>query len=303
VRESIEIADPPQAGHGMADLNGTFAITRWEAGRRAVYAADENAAAGRPFVDSVDVQMGRPLREQAIDLDSGKADLVELGPNELRRSGRRTWSSSPVRLLTLVFGPRVEDVRVRQALHLAVDREAIHHVLLQDQGEIAGSLLPQWISGHAFVFPAAVDVRGGRALTAAVPQASRTFTIAAEDPMWQPVAARIALNARDVGLMVSTASSVLAADVRLVEVRIASADPAHALGGVAAALGLPEPLRADTPEALFTAERNLLDGFRVVPLVHLPYVYGVGARVKGGPGISPLGEWQFGSVWLESGKP
>ena len=37
-----------------------FAITRWEAGHRAVYTADENAPGGRPFLDSVDVQMARP---------------------------------------------------------------------------------------------------------------------------------------------------------------------------------------------------------------------------------------------------
>jgi peptide/nickel transport system substrate-binding protein len=303
VRESFETADPPQSGHGMAELNGAFAITRWEAGRRAVYADDENASGGRPFLDTVDVQMGRPFREQAIDLELGKADLVELGPNELRRNSRRTWSSSPVRLLALILGPRIEDPRVRQAVALTVDRAAIHNVLLQRQGEISGALLPQWISGYAFAFPAGADVAGARALAASAPAARRTLTIAADDPVWQPIAARIAVNARDAGLMLSTAPGGPAADIRLVEVRIGSADPAHALAGVAAAGGLPEPPRADSPEALFNAERALLDGFHVVPLFHLPYVYGVGPRVKGGPGISPLGEWQFGGVWLEGGKP
>jgi hypothetical protein len=41
----------------------------------------------------------------------------------------------------------------------------------------------------------------------------------------------------------------------------------------------------------------------VVPLFHLADVYGVAARVKGGPGISPLGEWRFENVWLEGGRP
>jgi hypothetical protein len=91
--------------------------------------------------------------------------------------------------------------------------------------------------------------------------------------------------------------------VRLIEVRIAAADPARALAGIATMLGLPAPPRIDSPDALYNAERAMLDGFRVVPLFHLADVYGVSPRVKGGPGISPLGEWRFENVWLEGGRP
>jgi hypothetical protein len=86
-------------------------------------------------------------------------------------------------------------------------------------------------------------------------------------------------------------------------VRIPSRDGARALAAVAEALGLPAPARADTPEALYAAEHALLAGFRVVPLFHLPDVYGVGSRVKGGGGISPLGEWRFENLWVEGGRP
>ena len=129
-------------------------MTVWEGGRRAVFMADENAAGGRPFLDSVEIQLARPLREQALDLEVGKADLVELGPNEIRRApaGRKTWSSQPVRVIALVFGPHVEDARIREALALAVDRATIWSVLLQRQGEVSAALLPQWLSGYAFVF-------------------------------------------------------------------------------------------------------------------------------------------------------
>src|ERR1039458_4756156 len=72
IRDSIESVDPPDSGTGLADLMGAFSITRWEAGRRASYAADNNAPGGRPFVDAVEVQMGRPLRDQSIDLEVGK---------------------------------------------------------------------------------------------------------------------------------------------------------------------------------------------------------------------------------------
>lgn len=302
VRESVETADPPQTGRGMADLGDAFTITRWEAGRIAVYSANDNAPGGRPYLDTVQVQVGRPLREQTIDLELGKADLVQLGSNDVRRAsaGRKIWESAPVRLLALAVGPRVADERVREALALAVDRSAIYTVLLQRQGEVTGALLPQWITGYAFLFPTAPDLARARTLVAAAGPMARTVSVGFEDPALRPIAERVALNARDAGLAVSAIASANA-DVKLVEVRIESEEPWRALSSVASALSLGEPARGDTPEALFQAERGLLAGYRVIPLVHLPDVYGAGSRVRGGPGITPLGAWKFGDLWIVEG--
>jgi len=305
IRQSFENPDPPTTGYGMPDLARAFSITLWEAGRRAVYAADENAPGGRPFLDTVEIQMARPLRDQSIDLELGKTDVVELGPGDLRRqpAGRKVWPSAPVRLVAVVFAPRVEDARIREALALAVDRAAIHNVLLQRQGEVSAALLPQWLSGYAFLFPTAADAARARTLVAGLPATARAISLGVEDAASRPIAERIALNARDAGLAVSVVARAAGADARLVEVRIGSSDAALALAGMAAALGLPEPPRAGSPEALHAAERALLEGFRVIPLFHLPDVYGVNPRVKGGPGIAPLGEWRFENLWVEGGRP
>ena len=293
-RQSADTPDPPNF------LGPGFNITRWEAGH-AVYEADDSAPGGRPFLDSVQITLGRPLRDQSIDLELGKADLVELGPSELRRQapGRKLWTSSPVRVLALVFSSRFDDARVREALALAVDRSAIHTVLLQRQGDVSGALLPQWISGYAFLFPSAVDLPRARSLIGT----SRSLTLGVEDAAMKPIADRIVLNARDAGLNVTVTAQPATADVRLTELRIASPDPAKALAGLAATLGAPEPARIDTPESLFNAERALLDGYRVIPLIHLPDVYGVGPRVRGAPGITPVGERRFENLWLEGARP
>ena len=295
-------ADPPQTGPGPADLGASFTITDWEAGRRAVYEANDAAPDGRPYIDRVEVQLARPLRDQSTDLELGKTDIVELGPNELRRqvAGRRIWSSAPVRVLALVFGPRVDDARVREALSLAVDRGIIHRVLLQQQGEISGALLPQWLTGYAFLFPSASDPARARSLLAGLPPAERTFTLGVDDPALRPICERIALTARDAGLTVAVATG--AADVKLTEFRVASTDPARALAAMAAALGAALPQHAASPEGLYAAEKALLEGFHVVPLFHLPDLYGAGPKVKGGPGISPLGEWKFENLWLEGDR-
>jgi ABC-type transport system substrate-binding protein len=295
VRQSPESPDPPPF------LTKGFSLTRWEAGRLAVYEAEDAAEGGRPFLDSVEITLGRPLRDQSIDLELGKTDLIELGPSELRRSpaGRKVWTSSPVRVLSLVFSPRFDEERLREALALAVDRTAIHSVLLQRQGEVSGALLPQWLSGYAFLFATAPDLPRARSLTTG----ARPLTLGIEDPSARPIAERIALNARDAGLNITVTTQAATADVRLTELRITSQDPAQALASLAAALGLPQPARADSAEALYAAELALLDGFRVIPLIHLPDVYGAAPRVRGAPGITPLGEWRFENLWLDAPRP
>ena len=300
LRESMMAPDPPQTGPGIGDLFGGFTITRWEPGHRAVFVADENAAGGRPFLDSIEIDMGRNAREQIADLNLGKADIVQIGPGEMPRpqGNRKIWSSAPVVVVALVFNPRVEDERVREALALAIDRDAIHRVLLQRQGEISGALLPQWLSGYAFLFPSSADLERARKLAP-----GRTLSLETRDPALRNIADRIVVNARDAGLTLSTAPDGAASDVKLVEARISSTDPARALTGLAGSFGLSVPAASDSPEALYNAERTLLEGYRIVPLFHLPDVYLVSPRVKGTPGITPLGEWRFESLWLEGGKP
>ena len=127
-------------------------------------------AAG-PFSIPLRSNSARSLRDQSLDLELGKADLVELGPNELRRApaGRAVLVIAAGALCGSWFSPRVTDARIREALGLAVDRAAIWSVLLQRQGEISARLLPQWLSGYAFLFPTAADLPRARALVAPAP--------------------------------------------------------------------------------------------------------------------------------------
>ena len=61
-----------------------------------------------------------------------------------------------------------------------------------------------------------------------------------------------------------------------------STDAGAELSRLAAQLGATErgnSLNSAKPENLYEAERALLDGHRVIPLVYLPEVYGIGPRV------------------------
>src|SRR5713101_1114497 len=62
---------------------GPFKIAEWQPGKRAVFSAFEDNWEGRPFLDSIELQMGRAPRDQLIDLEVGKADLVEVPPQQV----------------------------------------------------------------------------------------------------------------------------------------------------------------------------------------------------------------------------
>lgn len=298
---------------------GPFRLAGWEPGRRFKLAAHEEHWDGRPFLDGVEVEMRRSLREQLIDLELGKADIVEIPLNEVRSSsqrGLRIWSSVPVELMALLFRrdwPAVQDVRLRQALSLSIDRLSIHNVLLQKQGQPSGSLLPQRLSGFAFLFAAARDLEQARALSA-----TRRFTrplllgYEPQDILGRTIAERLALNAREAGILLHTlpASALpasAAADLRLLRVRLASANPEDALAQLAALLGLPPvTISAPSPEALYTAEKLLLEDHWVIPLFHLPVTYGLSPQVRNAAGrglAAPQGgqvdDWPLEELWLD----
>ena len=301
--------------HNGRLATGPFRATAFEPGHRATFAANQDYWGGRPFLDVIDVQLGRGLHDQFLDLDLGKADIVEIAPTDLRRAssqGHIVWSSAPVSLIALSFGP-APDRRLREALALSIDRATMHTVLLQKQGEATAALLPQWISGYAFAFPTAPDLPRARSLANALPAAARTVTLTYDPGMRaaRALADRVAVNARDAGLNVQVSPQNPRADVRLVEVHLASLDPAPALAGLAAALGLQAPgapaasTSAESPAAFYQSERRLLEGFRAIPLFQLPVLYGAAGRVRvyGPQPITKLGDWRFDNVWLSGTVP
>src|SRR5262245_19969197 len=90
---------------------GPFRVVSWEAGKRAVFAANDEYWMGRPYLDAIEIEMGRSSRDQSIDFDLNKADIIEMALPDSRRplqNGRRQWASAPIELLALVFDPAIE---------------------------------------------------------------------------------------------------------------------------------------------------------------------------------------------------
>lgn len=294
--------------------SGAFQIAGWEPGKRVTLEANPNYHGGRAFVDSVEIQMGRPAHDRLLDLEVDKADFAEIPPEDVRRAsegGVRVSTSQPDELLAIVFTagrPVAEDAHAREALSRSIDRAAIVNFILQKQGEPAGGLLPQWSSGTAFLFPTAVDAAAAKNLWGQITGSPKiVLGYDASDPLEQSVAERIVVNARDAGIEVAAEARQVATanyDARLVRLRMASPRPAAALARFAAVLAPLAGLSADPlaegaqPQQIYDHERAIVNSYRVVPLIWLPRVYGLGARVRDWNAPASGEAWPFADVWL-----
>jgi Bacterial extracellular solute-binding proteins, family 5 Middle len=315
-----ERGNPDGTFAGVAG-SGPFRISAWDPGKHVTLAANDDYPAGRPFVDSIEFQMGRSANDRLLDLEVSAADFAEIPAEQARQAvagGVRVSASHPDRLLALVFiagRPAVQDARLRQALSESIDRSAIVDFILQKEGEPAGGLLPQWSSGTAFLFATAADTVGAKALVSQI-GSSPALVLGYDfgDSFEQSVAERIAIDAHAAGLTVTAqpirpggaiGASGTAPDARLIRLSMPTPSPRDSLAKVLAtlepiagldAISLPE---AASPEQIYAAERSVLDGYRVVPLVWYPQVYGLSARVRDWQAPAPGAAWPFADVWLD----
>ena len=294
---------------GKLTGSGPFGISAWEPGKKLALSARDDYWGGRAFVDTIEIEMGKNFREQLLSLDLGKTDVVEVTPDQARRAvleGRRIQSSDPAELMLLVFSrdrQSAEDGKLREALALSIDRDAMNSALLQGGGEPAGALLPNWMTGYAFLFPTALDLQRVRQTRGEVRQGPAwSLGYDASDPLARVITERIALNARDAGLTLQATNSA-AADVRLVRIPLASLDARVALTNLATSFGLPQPkFNDDSANSLYVAENTLMQSQRVIPLLHLRSAAAISPRVREWT-EDRNGDWRLQNVWLGTEKP
>lgn len=289
--------------------SGAFAISHWDPGKKLELSARDDYWRGRAFVDSIEIEMGRNFREQMIELDLGKADVIEIAPEQAHRAameGRTTQSSTPFELMALIFSrdPQTPDEeRQRQVLGLSIDRAALNNVLLQGAAEPTGALLPGWMTGYAFLLRSEADLSRARQLRSEIRYApSWNLGYDASDQLARVIAERITLNARDAGLSVQLTNSG-AADFRLVRIPLASLDGALALTKLADALRLPQPkIASDASSDLYLAETSLIESKRFIPLLHLKITTAAALPVKNWT-VGRDGSWHIQDAWLATEKP
>jgi ABC-type transport system substrate-binding protein len=294
---------------------GPFRVAGWpgaDSAAKAIFVANEACWAGRPFVDKIELTMGVEVEAQANAIAFGQIDVVDLPASQVRRAaqrGVRTVSSDPVELLALQVDaakPSVQDVRVRQAISLAIDRASIADVILQRQAVVAGSLLPNWLSGYGFLFRVTADLPRAKELLSATGrevsrQAPLVLVYDSGDVDAQAVAERVLVNLREAGMVAqisarSAGPKNIPADLRLVRYRVAGPDVQTALAEMLNAIGEPQA-SLETAEQAYAAERSPIDAFRVIPLAHVSESFGLGLQVR--DWMAPRwGGWRLADVWL-----
>ncbi|MGZ4816084.1 MAG: ABC transporter substrate-binding protein [Terriglobales bacterium] len=267
--------------------------------------ANDNYWGGRPYIDRLEITTSRNPRDQLNDFTLDRADIMEVGPDQWRRVQQdrlRTRSSRPSLGLFVVVEsskPELRDQRLCQAIALSIDRATIQNVILQRQGEVVASLLPNWLTGYAFLFDSRQDIARARQLRNEVGQVSMlTIAYDAGDPVQRLIAERIALNAHDAGInLQAVPKSTPGTDLRIRSVTISSLDAAAALNDMIDQLNLMPAASSPNAQSLYENERAALQSYAAVPLVFLPRTTALKDRVRNW-GSSPVGDWKFGDIWL-----
>ncbi|MBT9331900.1 ABC transporter substrate-binding protein [Paracidobacterium acidisoli] len=273
---------------GAPDGTGVFQVTGFANGVMA-FAANDDYWNGRPFVDAVELRPRRSIRDQWLDLSIGRADLVQVPPQMLHQAQQQHMAvtvSEPVELVALQLSATgaLANPKLREAVALAVDRSALYNVIFQKQGEITASLLPEALSGYAFLFAPDRDLNRAVALRGGA--TSSVLTLAAEDggAELQLAIERIALNLREAGfraqVMPAAQSGQGQPDILLRRVSLEETQAGAALNEMLESFGQHGTASGTDTAALYRAERDFLAGHTVVPLLWLPRAWAVSERVR-----------------------
>ncbi|HLZ51027.1 MAG TPA: ABC transporter substrate-binding protein [Candidatus Acidoferrum sp.] len=298
-------------------------------GKHVYFRANTDAWAGRPFVDGIDVTLGVPPLRAMFDLQLGKADLIELSPELVPRARQvnlRVWTSEPLILYGLRFDDAqriVSDPRLREALSLSLDRESMANVLLQKQAEPAAALLPQWLSGYAFLFSMDANLERSKELRRPLPAneaaASSPLRLRVDSAgdLAKLIGERVALNARQASILVQVmnrpatrSGSATAAEppagVHLFAWHFSSLSPRAELDSMFAAYNLSQPSEetatSTNREQLYARERRVLGDWQVLPLVTQAESVGLAPTVRDWM-PARWGEWHLADVWLDLPEP
>jgi peptide/nickel transport system substrate-binding protein len=296
----IELTRPETAIFHKSDANpvigtGPFRVVAWESGSRLKLAAFEDYWGGRPFVDSVVISFGT---------GAARADVFDIPFGVTRRvvpEGTRVWASHPSELIALLAAN--PQSTLLQALSLAIDRAPIVNVLTQRRGEAAFGILPQWLTGYAFLFQTAPDIGRAKQLISQLRLPAISLTYPANDSFARAVADRVALNGRDAGITIQPTTNP-GGSLTLVRWPLESADAVAEVIRLVDFLGTPEravSMDPTKPEALFEVERALLQDHRVIPLVYIPELYGLGPRVHNWEGAQKRDPFRLSleNLWVD----
>jgi hypothetical protein len=283
----VQLRELPSVTAGQPWPDATFAVASDSVpGKRIRLEANLQASGGRPFLDAIEI----------TPAGSGSpADVLELAPTTFARSlpeGYRVWTAPP-RELIAISGEL--NPLVRSALALSIDRQSLASVLLQRRAQPAWLMLPDWLTGYAQLFAAERDVAKASSLLSTVRLSPIDLGYPANDPLLRLIAERIALNAREAGILLRPAPGGASLTIR--RLAFTGSDPLTALGSM-----LGTNTRLPDLQSVLDAERELVGEGGFLPLVHLQRSWALGSRVRVYR-TNDSGDLSFADLWLAQAAP
>jgi len=145
--EGQNLLNTPFARHPIGA--GPYVLKQWTAGDRLVLAANPDYFEGRPYIDEVVIRIVPDQSTQFLELKSGNLDEMGLTPQQyLYQTQGQDWvrnyhkfkyvSSGYTFMAFNLKSPLFSDVRVRQALSHAIDKDEIVRGVLMGLGAATG---------------------------------------------------------------------------------------------------------------------------------------------------------------------
>ncbi|HEY0673619.1 MAG TPA: ABC transporter substrate-binding protein [Longimicrobiales bacterium] len=153
--------------------NGFYRFGEWRPGQQLTLFADTAKPDGRAAIDRIVMRFIPDVNAAMTELLTGSGDLVsKLPPSQLQRARAsanvKVYNGPRVRPAWIAWNTRrapLDDVRVRRALLMAIDRETLAKGMFAGVGEAAYSPIPKSLREHSpDVKPIAYDPAGARAL-------------------------------------------------------------------------------------------------------------------------------------------
>jgi peptide/nickel transport system substrate-binding protein len=135
--------------------NGFFRFERWDAGQQLVLTANTEMPEGRAALDRIVMRFVPDMNAAMTELLAGQGDVLRVPADQKSRvdAARNVavFGATRIRPAWLAWNTErapTDDVRVRQAILMAIDREALARGLFGEVGEAAYSPLPPALWEH-----------------------------------------------------------------------------------------------------------------------------------------------------------
>ncbi|MGP4014711.1 ABC transporter substrate-binding protein [Saccharopolyspora sp. 5N708] len=149
---------------------GPYRVASWDAGTRLNLERNPDYWGTPPAYAHAEYQWRSDSSVRAAMVVNGEADIsTGLGPEDGAGDLAVSYPNNETTALRIqATEPPLNDVRVRQAIGLAIDRNGIISALLNGDGQPAAQLVPEGVIGHdPDLTPVGFDVDRARALVAA----------------------------------------------------------------------------------------------------------------------------------------